>query len=295
MIIEFFYLRDEVDYTVNYVDENGNDIVFPDGFGLSNPETKQALYGAVVEEIAPDLTALGYARDGSAAQRITLKESGKNNITFVYRENLVSYKYVALMGDVLNESYDSDSNIGVKSGNPEGCEPFILADFTFVGWFVDAACTIPVNSSVHPVELGENNRLTPKKSDSDGNGISLYEGGVYYAKYDYNFTSITIKVEGDVNAEDTFLFMVEGIGGPALGYRGIVTVCGNGVAIITELHVGNYRISEITDWSWRYTVNGETAQEIEAYGQSGGSVVFTQSETNGKWLDGNGYSQFLVP
>lgn len=295
MIIEFFYLRDEVDYTVNYVDEHGNNIVFPADFEFNNPETKHALYGAVVEEIALDLTALGYARDGSSVQRITLKESGKNNITFVYRENLVSYKYVALMGDILNESYDSDSNVGVKSGNPEGCEPFILADYTFVGWFVDAACTIPVDPAVHPVELGENNRLTPKKSDSDGNGIYLHEGGIYYAKYDYNFTNISIKVDGEVDADQIFMFMVEGVGGPALGYRGMVTVSGNGTAIITELLVGVYRISEITDWSWRYVVNGETIQEVEAYGQSGGSVVFVQSESNDKWLDGNGYSQFLIP
>ena len=89
--------------------------------------------------------------------------------------------------------------------------------------------------------------------------------------------------------------MIEGIGGPALGYRGMVSVSGNGTAIITELLVGNYRISEVTDWSWRYVVNGENAQELEAYGQSGGTAVFVQSEASDKWLDGNGYSQFLIP
>ncbi len=288
MLIAFYYDRKTVEYTVSYVEYNNQTN------SLLPTETKTGLYGAVVEERAPDLTSMGYTRVSDATQRITLKETDENRISFHYQENEVTYRYIALMGDVLNESYYSES-VRARTGSANGCEPIALSDYTFVGWFVDEACTVPVNQEIHPVELGADNKLTPKQSDSDGDGNYLYEGTRYYAKYDYNFTSLTVTVEGSTDDDQTFLFAIEGVDGGAAGFKATVAIVGNGSVTIEELHVGSYRVTQVVDWSWRYDVQGNAVKEIYAFGASGYILTFTQNRLNGQWLDGNGYSQIIIP
>ncbi len=287
MLIAFYYDRKTVDYTVSYV-EYGNTSNF-----LVETVTKQGLYGAVTEERAIDLTYMGYSRVSDATQTITLKENGSNHIYFYYQENEVNYRYIAIMGDVVNESYFSE-RVPAMTGTPAGCEPLILSDYTFVGWFADRDCTIPLDPSLHPVEIGENNKLTPLKSDYDGDGSKLYEGARYYAKYNYNFTGLTIKTQGATDADQTFIFTVEGVDGGAVGFKTTVVVCGNSSVTIDELHVGTYRVTEISEWSWRYDVDGSLSKELRVFGVSGVSITFDQSRTNGNWLDGNGYSQIII-
>lgn len=288
MLIAFYYNRKTVEYTVSYVEYNNQ------SNELMSTVTKNGLYGAVVEEHAPDLTAKGYTRVSDATQRITLKETGANHIFFQYRENEVTYRYVNILGDTLSESYPPE-RVGAMTGNPEGCEPVVLEDYTFVGWFVDEACTVPVNPEIHPIELGANNKLTPQKSDSDGDGNYLHEGAKYYAKYNYNFTSLSITVAGATDSDQTFLFTVEGIDGGAIGFKTTVAICGNGTVTLDELHVGNYRVTQVVDWSWRYDVQGNTVAELRVFGASGAALTFTQNRLNGQWLDGNGYSQIIIP
>jgi hypothetical protein len=59
--------------------------------------------------------------------------------------------------------------------------------------------------------------------------------------------------------------------------------------------VGEYRVTQLTEWSWRYDTNTVTVNVTAAPTASGNTVTFTQGESDEKWLDGNGYGQFLIP
>jgi len=280
-----------VDSIVQYV-EYGNE-----SNHLVAAATKTGLYGALIEESALDLTPIGYSRASSEpVQRITLKETGNNLITFKYQENSVNYQYVAVMGGVQNPSYGSAENVLALTGAPNGHTPLATSDYTFVGWFKDAECTVAVDPTQDPVTLGEGNKLIPTRADSDGDGNYLYEGGVYYAKFDYNFTTLTIAVEGSADEEQTFLFEVQGVADTAsANVRLTVTVKGNGSVTLENVRVGEYRVTQVTDWSWRYTPSAETAQIAVSPLNESNTVTFTQSVSNNRHLDGTGYGQFLFP
>lgn len=290
MLIAFYYDRNLVEYTVQYV-EYGNE-----SNHLLDAVTKKGLYGALVEESAPDLTPIGYSRASSEpVQRITLKETN-NQITFKYQENSVNYRYVAVMGGVQNASYSSAENVLARTGTPNGHTPLATSDYTFVGWFTDADCTVAVDPARDPVTLDADGKLLPKRTDPDGDGSYLYEGGVYYAKYEYNFTSLTITVEGSSDGEQSFLFTVQGVEGTANeGVRLTVAVKGNGSVTLENVRVGEYRVTQLTEWSWRYTPNAQTVQIAVSPLNESNTVTFVQSVSRDQWLDGNGHNQFLFP
>lgn len=290
MLIAFYYDRQVVEYTVEYVEYGNTDN------HLAPSVTKTGLYGAMVEESALDVTALGYSRVSEQVQRITLKETGRNLIVFSYQENSVHYQYVAVMGDEHNPSYSSE-NVAALTGSPVGCTPIASTDYTFVGWFKDADCTVAVDPAIDPVTVDANGKLIPQRVDSNGDGTFLYEGGVYYAKFDYNFTTLTIEVEGSLDADQAFLFVVQGKEGTAVADVHVtVAVQGNSSVTLENVRIGDYTVTQMTDWSWRYTPNGVESVQITV-SPSGGSntVTFAQNRQTEKWLDGNGHAQFLFP
>ena len=286
MLIAFYYDRIEVEYTVEYVEYSNT------SNHLTSSVTKYGLYGALVEENAKDLTGIGYSRVSDATMRITLRETGRNRIVFTYQENTVNYKYIAIFGTENGGAYFAE-NLGAKTGKPSGYKPTASSDFTFAGWFLDEACTTPVNPARDNVTIDSDGKLVPKSFDSDGDGVSLYSGGVFYFKFDYNFSTLIINTQGSLDAEQAFIFTVEGVAGTATeGTYIIVVVVGNGSVTIDNLRVGDYIVTDISAWSWRYSENG--AQTVHVLGKTGGAATFNYTETQDKWLDGNGYNQFLI-
>jgi hypothetical protein len=133
----------------------------------------------------------------------------------------------------------------------------------------------------------------PLATDANGDGVYLYEGGTYYAKFDFNFTSLTISVENSLDNEQGFLFLLEGIDANTTGVNLLVAVKGNGVAVIDMLTVGKYRVTQHDGWSWRYSPDSP-ALEINLSSASE-MLTFSQNLSTDLWLSGNGYSQFFIP
>ena len=283
MEIAFYYKRQMVEYTIEYVKSGAS------SEQLAEPVTKTALFGTTVYEPALDLTSKGYNRVSDAIQSITIKASG-NRIVFRYQENTANYKYVAVEGDVYNENYHSET-IGAITGNALGKIPVNTTDYTFVGWFIDAECTVRVDPERDHVILGDDNKLVPQKTDSNGDGVYLYEGGVFYAKFNYNFSRLTISVTGCPDENAYFIFVVEPISG---GDSITVAVRANSSVTIENMRVGNYRVRQVDDWSWRYEEGNAMSADVRVTTQAGGSVSFDRSVQDDKWLDGEGYSQIVV-
>lgn len=97
-------------------------------------------------------------------------------------------------------------------------------------------------------------------------------------------TDLVIEVSGcneDLDKDQTFLFRVTGEGVDVT-----VAICGNGKTTIFGLEIGKtYTVTQITDWSWRYTPDAATKSIILTAGED--KVEFVQSRGKTKWLDGN--------
>lgn len=74
------------------------------------------------------------------------------------------------------------------------------------------------------------------------------------------------------------------------GYSKRVVVNGNGSVIIKGLKIGTYTVTEVTNWSWRYTADS-SSQRIELKPAVTNAVTFVNTRSNHKWLGGDAYSK----
>jgi len=101
------------------------------------------------------------------------------------------------------------------------------------------------------------------------------------------------------NPDQRFMFTVVG------GDKNLTVVIpveafedGKASVIVKDLLIGDYTVTELTDWSWRYTVVDEKGDPAEAYktvtlssiGEQN-AVTFINNRTEEKWLDGEAYAK----
>ena len=111
--------------------------------------------------------------------------------------------------------------------------------------------------------------------------------------YDPTLTTLTIQKQGceDIDENQTFLFHVKGSPKDP-NTKDIdltVTVHGNGQTTVTDLPVGDYTVTEETEWSWRYTPDGGADRTFKA-AIGGTNLIYQNSRTQTQWLDGDNYS-----
>lgn len=110
--------------------------------------------------------------------------------------------------------------------------------------------------------------------------------------YDPTLTTLTIQKQGceDIDEKQTFLFHVKGSSADpnTEDIDLTVTVHGNGQTTVTDLPVGNYTVTEETEWSWRYTPDGGADRTFKA-AIGGTNLVYQNSRTQTQWLDGDNY------
>ena len=126
------------------------------------------------------------------------------------------------------------------------------------------------------------NHLTPQKIGS------VWTDTTYYAKFSALETELTITTKSTVDADQVFIFHIKGTDTNTEEIDLTVTVIGDSSVTITKLPVGNYTVTEMTDWSWRYE-NENAVQEVMLNYNGGATneIIFNNSRENGKWLDGN--------
>lgn len=86
---------------------------------------------------------------------------------------------------------------------------------------------------------------------------------------------------------DSFIFNVVGKGN--VPYNAQVVITGNGSATLTGLPVGNYTVTEDTDWSWRYTCDGSTKSTVLSSANANDSVTITNKLDDNKYLGDETY------
>ena len=91
-----------------------------------------------------------------------------------------------------------------------------------------------------------------------------------------------------IDADQVFIFHNQGKPGTLTEKIDlVVTVVGNSSVTVTKLPTGQYTVTELTDWSWRYE-NATAQRQIElTYNDGANEITYENSRENGKWLDGN--------
>ncbi len=283
LLIEIYYDRVIYDYTVNYLEQGTNAV-------LEEPKKATARYGTTVYENA--LNIAGYELITSSPQSRAIVEDNLV-IDFHYQEKTVTITYVPLIGGSVNIQSEPTT---MKTGELKGSIATAESGYSFVGWYKDAACTVAVDST-----WVDETKLVPQKVGG------FYQEATYYALFEKATADLRIFTTypqnnnyEKIDPDQTFIFLVEGVAGTVTEDISLtVTLHGIDEITVTDLPVGTYKVTQMTDWSWRYEPMRQNYRDITISADkdtsmdtiTGGNWVrFTETRTDKYWLDGNSYN-----
>lgn len=284
LVLNLYYDRIEYPYEFRFLEQGTNKV-------LADAAKGSARYQARVTQTAKIIP--GYTLVGSQNQYIDIAiedpddVANKNVRTFCYTEQTVEIKY-EVVGPTDCGTLDNyqETQLKVITGEVKGSTPTAAEGFKFVGWYKDQDCTQLVGAA-----WVANSKLTPGTTKNYGTAeapVMGYEAATYYAKFEYDVADLTITKSGwkDIDEGQSFIFDVTGPN----GYSKRVVINGNGSVIIKGLKIGTYTVTEVTNWSWRYTADSRS-QSIELKPAVTNAVTFENTRSNHKWLGGDDYNQ----
>lgn len=290
LIIDLYYDRNLYPYEFRFL-EQGTDKPIHDA------KTGSARFGAQVTAAAEIIP--GYDLVSAENQAINIRvenpaDTAYNNVKiFYYQEKKATIEYKVVGPEGCGEVSNTKEILHAITGTAAGSAATASNDeYRFVGWYKDAECTQPVD------EDGwiSGNKITPQKTkdydDSLLNKLMGYESATYYAKFEYNNNdlSITKEVSGTMDENQSFMFRVKGdsTDDRTKDIDVTVTIHGDGTVTVKDLPVGKYTVTELTEWSWRYTPD-KTAKDITLKASGGNSLTFTNTREKTNWLNGSSW------
>lgn len=271
-----FYTRNTQSYVVRYL-RYGSDPHKPQPVDvLHAPVNGTGKYGAVVTAAAESID--GYHCVSTVSQSIVLRpDNSQNEIIFYYEplQYTVEYRVWSYGGGVL------DNTLEVVEGKNafRGSVPTARSGYTFNGWYLDAACTIPVG------EKGTVDDATGKLTPERGKLTPAPQTNVFYAQFKAVYGSVTITREATADqsgGSQTYVYRLTSLADPT--YIVEVTVPKGGSTTVYDLPCGSYTVEQVSSWSWRYS---DGAQTVEIEQDQTKTVTFAGASTKDKWLTGS--------
>lgn len=270
-----FYTRNTQNYVVRYLRYGSNPHSTQPGDELADSKTGNGKYGAVVTATAESID--GYHCVSNLSQSIVLRpDNSQNEIIFYYEplQYTVEYRVWAYNGGTL----DNTLEVVVEKNPFKGATPTAKSGYTFVGWYQDAACTIPVGEKGTVDATG---KLTPKRSEL----LPAPQTNVFYARFKAVYGNVTITREAredESNGDGTYVYRLTSKDNPA--YVVEVTVPAGGSTTVYDLPCGSYTVEQVNSWSWRYA---DGAQTVTVEDGKTETVTFDRSAVKEKWLTGS--------
>lgn len=280
LVLNLYYDRIEYPYEFRFVEKDSN----PEK-EIAPSVTGTARYQKQVTQRAKDIPGYKLISAENQAINIAIEDpdnvANKNVKIFYYNEETVNilYKVVGPAGCGTLDNYQ-ENDLKVITGTAAGSMPTAASGYKFVGWYKDEGCTEPVAAA-----WIANNKLTPEKTKDLGNGVTGYEAATYYAKFELDVFDLTIRKVGcaEIDENQSFLFIIEGPN----NFRMEVTVQGNGSKTIQGLQMGEYTVTEVESWSWRYKCqNNRRIVKPENVVNGKAEVTFTNKRDFVFWLNG---------
>lgn len=223
------------------------------------------------------VTQTGYKLVGDKSRTITITD-GANNIYYYFEPIIydinyyaVTYNGISLTVSGTGGSLTSASEKVPYGETAVGATPMAKSNYEFVGWYKDAACTIPVTSADGSVSdttfIPDSTKLS---ADADNN---------FYAKFEIMTGTLKIERIG-ASKEQIFVYRIYPTGNEAKSVW--ITVEGGSSETVTVMRGVEYTIEQVNSWSWRYADNPKTVTVNAASGE----VVFNWNPQYSQWLDG---------
>ena len=238
-------------------------------------ETDIGRYGKVVTARAREIDGMSCV--SAAEQRISLRPQDEQNYMIFYYETkqyTVEYSVWPFGGGTVSRTIEVVSGTTELVGSTAAAEP----GYSFQGWYLDEACTVPAPESMAAVTGAS---ILPKR---DGL-LTNPNKNVFYAKFMPAFGDLTItRANGtDDEGAGTQVFVYRITAADDADMVTYVTVTGNGSAVIRGLPCRRYIVEQAADWSWRYA---DAAQTVEVT-EDGASAVFDGDAVRDQWLSGS--------
>ncbi len=280
LIIDLYYNRLTFGYIV-YYREYGNENNILETIDKTND---LQILGTVVTHSAPDTITNDnnlYTRIGEAERNLEIRaDSGENltlNIINVYyqKKSFYTINYKAICKPETDKAFGQVSLAYEIVGENEGAQgsTAMLLDelrYEFKGWYRDEQGT---------QKLTDNTIFDPDSIDFKPTNN---EDTTFYAIFGIKTADITITQNGG-SENDNFIYRVIDENKNEL----IVTVKGGGSITIKDLLCGNYTITEITDWDWRYEPDSSGSEKsVTVKDTTTNQVTFTNSPNDKNWLGG---------
>lgn len=271
-----FYTRNTQSYVVRYLRYGSDPHNTLPGDVLHAPVSGTGKYGAVVTAAAESID--GYHCVSAVSQSIVLRpDNSQNEIIFYYEplQYTVEYRVWSYGGGVL------DNTLEVVEGDNafRGSVPTARSGYTFNGWYLDAACTIPVG------EKGTMDDATGKLTPERSKLLPAPQTNVFYARFKAVYGNVTIErkaTEDESNGVGTYVYRLTSKDNPA--YVVEVTVPKGGSTTVYDLPCGSYTVEQVNSWSWRYADGAQTVTVKESQTET---VTFDGAAVKEKWLTGS--------
>lgn len=271
-----FYTRNTQSYVVRYLRYGSDPHSAQPSDVLHAPVSGTGKYGAVVTAAAESIN--GYHCVSTVSQSIVLRPDDRQNEIIFYYEPLqytVEYRVWAYGGGTLNNTLEV-----VEGDNAfRGSVPTAKSGYTFVGWYQDAECTIPVGEKGRVDDA--TGQLTPERSKL----LPAPQTNVFYARFKAVYGNVTITREtreDESNGDGTYVYRLTSKDNPA--YVVEVTVPAGGSTTVYDLPCGSYKVEQVNSWSWRYS---DREQTVEIEKDQTKTVTFDGAAVKKKWLTGS--------
>ncbi len=279
-------------YTTVAADTTG--YVLADTLGIS--PTLTALYGESFSATAPEIAGYSLVSAPSISKPIT--PTVENNYIIFYYTPLqytVQYEVWSGGGGELTTTNETFGSASVLSGSTATA----LSGYEFVGWYVDAACTVPATYSATntggkgttytdatmATAAADGAFVMPDLARLSPNNVQGAEPNIFYAKF--NPLNGDLEIERDNsdnegNGTQVFIYEIRNNDTDEVIY---VSVTGEGSTIVHGLPFGDYTVTQMNDWSHRFD---DEEQSVTLDQVTGTCVTFNDDDAVKTWLNGNG-------
>ncbi len=250
------------------------------------------------------------ANDEARTKAMTIRaveegEENPNKLVFYYTKKKVEVFYEKVCTVPGLTSFGVVSIYSESAATAEGLSgsnAIPAIGFRLVGWYADEACTIPVDKSWRfdgETQSDTGTKLKPGSLDTSKDEIH------YYALFEPIYGALMIekniekKIDGTGVTGATFLFRVKGNDHNNKHIDIIVSIQGNTTSpetvLLNNVPIGEYTVTELTDWSWEFTANTEVRTVTVLEGTTA-EVSFTNTPDPSNWLNGEtvNENQFTV-